>query len=174
MADWCVHAEVQSNGLELVITRGRHAQALENPGTSSERVRVRSNPELTREWLSRGKMWTLSLPSRLNQGSKVDCDVSRDLAFVLGENRCVSFMEEQWLEDGPDGGIVPVLAEDVGGVRRSRDVVESEDSSCNGFSCAMVGEGIVAFLQLGVGNRSCVDDRFIISKHHVLAINGDS
>ena len=70
--------------------------------------------------------------------------------------------------------MIPVFTEDVRWVSSANDVMEAGDACCNGFASAMVGEGIVALVKFGVGDRDRVHHGFIVSKHEGRAINGNS
>ena len=85
------------------------------------------------------------------------------VSFDLGS---VSFPEEQWSKDLLHTSEIPVLAYHVGRISLPRDVVEADDSSCDGIPSAVVRQGIVAFVELGMWGRRSVDHRFVVSKHH--------
>ena len=86
----------------------------------------------------------------------------------------VSFPEENGLELCSDGRIVPVFTEDICWVLVASYVVEAGNTSGNGFTCAVVRECVVALVELGVRDRCGIDDRFVVTKHHGVSINGDS
>ena len=68
----------------------------------------------------------------------------------------------------------PVLTEDVGGVDLTVDVVEGNALRGDGFSDPMVGQYVVALVELGMGNGTAGDDGFVISKHVGLSFDGNS
>ena len=60
--------------------------------------------------------------------------------------------------------MAPVLAQDVGGVGFASYVVEGEHIASAGLADAVVAEGVVAFLEAGVGNGGTDNDREIVAK----------
>ena len=60
--------------------------------------------------------------------------------------------------------MAPVLAQDVGGVGFARDMVEGEHIASAGLADAVVAEGVVAFLEAGVGYGGTDDDREVIAE----------
>ena len=67
-----------------------------------------------------------------------------------------------------------MFSKDVSRVCVAFDVVEAGDASGDGLSCTVVGEGIVALVQLGVGHRGSVDDRFVVAKHEGRTVEGNT
>ena len=86
----------------------------------------------------------------------------------------VSFPEEDGLQLCSDGRVVPVFTENICRVLTTLHMIEASNASGNIFASAMVREHVVSLVELGMWNRSGVDDRFIVSKHHGVSINGDS
>ena len=73
------------------------------------------------------------------------------IVAVLDQLHGVAFPEEQGLDERPGLAVSPMFAEDVCRVAGAADVVELGDTRCDAFSDSMEGEGIMAFVQLGIG-----------------------
>ena len=70
--------------------------------------------------------------------------------LVLFDNEVqgVSFMEKEWSEQiGVDRTVRPMLAQDVGRVHVSSNVMESNHLGGDRFSYIVVGEGLMALAQ---------------------------
>jgi hypothetical protein len=67
-------------------------------------------------------------------------------------------MEHEGTESIPDGCMVPVFTENVSRVTFTRDMVVTGDACSDGLTSTVVGEGIVALVELGVWNGGSVDN----------------
>ncbi len=67
-----------------------------------------------------------------------------------------------------------MLAQDVGGVFITINMIEPDDGTHNGFVHTMEGKGIVVLMELGVGDRGAVYDRLVVSKHICLLADRDT
>ena len=59
-----------------------------------------------------------------------------------------------------------MLGQDIRRIVLSWDMLESGDTRSDRLPCAVVREGIVAFVHPRMRDRRCVDTRLIIPKHH--------
>ena len=82
----------------------------------------------------------------------------------------VSFPEENRLQLCFDRRKIPVFTDNIRQVLSTSHVKEAGDASSNCFMGAVVRECIVVLVELGMRNRSSVDNQFIISKHHGVSI----
>ena len=85
----------------------------------------------------------------------------------------VTFPEQDWSELIPHLVVGPVFAEDVCSVATTGDVLEVHGVGCNGFTCEVVGQGMVSLLEHGVWNRSIGHDGAIVPKQAGWSIDGD-
>ena len=92
----------------------------------------------------------------------------------MGTTRGVSFPEHDGLEDGPNGGVIPVFTENISRIFRPWDMVELHPSCRDGFTCFVKGKCIVSLVEFTMGMRSCVDHCLIIPKHHGGTFDGHS
>ena len=113
-------------------------------------------PGFVQSWLKSSR---LSLPSMISTTG-----ISSGSWF---EALCrVSLPEHERLENTPDGWVIPMLAQDIGRIIRSIDVVDSDDPCSDSFTGSVVGEGVVPFRKFGLGHRGGIDHRLIISKYY--------
>ena len=59
----------------------------------------------------------------------------------------------------------PMLAQNIGWIAGSREVIETDKFGGDGFPDAMERKCVVAFVEFGMRFRRTVDDRFIVAKH---------
>ena len=64
--------------------------------------------------------------------------------LIRKEIGCVTLPEHHWSQGRPDLGVSPVLTEDVSRIQFPRDVLKVDDSSCDGLSHIVVGQGMVS------------------------------
>jgi len=67
-----------------------------------------------------------------------------------------------------------MLAENVGCVFDSVNVVETNDLTSNGLLYSVEREGIVTLVQLGMGYSGTVDNGLVITKHEGLLSHRDT
>jgi len=77
----------------------------------------------------------------------------------------VSLPEEDGPKHWPDLLTSPVLAENVGWIHVTCDVIESNDLGGYGLSDVMVGQRVVPLVQSRTIFGAAVDDRLVVSKH---------
>ena len=64
-----------------------------------------------------------------------------------------------------------MFAEDISGIEIATHVMNACNPGGHDLAYPMIREGIMALMKLGVGDGGSVDDRFIVTKHHGLAVN---
>ena len=122
------------------------------------------------KWITPLPYWPSASPGA---DPEVDSIVTRDEGngWTSGENSPFLFLfrfvtpKEEGFELRPDGGVSPVLAEDVSRIDLSVDVEELDHSRGNGFTDTVEGEGRVAFVQLAMGDGGGVDHSLVVTKH---------
>ena len=77
----------------------------------------------------------------------------------------ISLPEQEWLELLPDLLVSPMLTKDVSWVNVTRDMVELDHSTCNGFTDTVVGEHCMPLVKLGMGQQTTVNDSLVVSEH---------
>ena len=97
--------------------------------------------------------------------------------LVLNTNRLmerggITSPKEKRSETSPDRGEVPMFAEDISGVEIAMHVMNTCNPSGHDLMYLMIREGIMALMKLGVRDGGSVDDRFIVTEHHGLTVNG--
>ena len=68
--------------------------------------------------------------------------------------------------------VTPMLTQDVGWVDAPRNELEVNSLGCYGLARVVVGQGMMALLEEGVGNRTAVHHGSIISKHMRWSMDG--
>ena len=82
--------------------------------------------------------------------------------------QCISLPKEQSLEEGPNIGIFPMFAQDVGRIVSTRDMCEDNKSSGNHFPDIMEGEHVVPLMKLTMWLVRTVYDGLIVPKNITL------
>jgi len=104
------------------------------------------------------------------QDETLRCLVEIQHIDVLG----VSFPEEEGLEQLPDLLVAPVLAQYVGRIFITIDMVESDDGTCYGLTNVVKRQSIVVLVELGVWDCQAVYNRLVVSKHIRFLANRDT
>ena len=104
------------------------------------------------------------------QDKTLGCLVEIQHIDVLG----VSFPEEEGLEQLPDLSVAPVLAQYVGRVVVTINMVKPNDGTCYGLTNMVKQQSIVALVELGMWNNRAVHNQLVISKHVHFLVNRDT
>ena len=68
----------------------------------------------------------------------------------------------------------PLLAEEIGRVVATTDVVELSDTGSNAFADLLEGQGLVTLVETGMWHGRTVDHGLIVSEHHRASLDGDA
>ena len=74
----------------------------------------------------------------------------------------------------PHLAVPPMFAQNIGRIELPRGVVETADAFGDGFTHTVEGQHVVTFVKLGMWLGGTVSDRFIVTKHDGLVLQGNT